>query len=425
MKVLFITSSYPLPANSGAAVAALETLRSIHQLCELHLLTPPPLTDAQTFAAALQDALPGMITHYYPSGPSQTPRHVMYRTAVKALVTGRSYWAMVWFNRNLRDAFQRLQARQRFDAVHCEWLLPALSLTGLSLPLVIRTLDVHFEAMDQFAESIPAGQRLRRWFWRKQVERFRKCETQVLGQAAAVVSISNEDAATLRQEGIAKVITLPPPRRLEVETTTRANSTCLAVFVGRLDMEVNRDAFFVFAEEVWPRLSASARENAQIVFAGGFPSDHLRQRAREIGVELRAPLSDAEASELFRTADLFFSPVRTGTGIKIKTLDAMAHGKPMVGFKGAFRGVPIESGKHALVAETPADFARLLESLFSDEALRQQIGAAGREFVQTHFDPKLLGAELVEVYQRVVEACGQQQANQVNGPIRLRPDFQD
>jgi glycosyltransferase involved in cell wall biosynthesis len=190
-------------------------------------------------------------------------------------------------------------------------------------------------------------------------------------------------------------------------------------------MEVNRDAFFVFADEVWPRLSANARESARIVFAGGFPSDEIRQRARDIGVELQAPLSETHASELFRKADLFFSPVRTGTGIKIKTLDAMAHGKPMVGFKGAFRGVPIESGKHALVAETPADFARLLESLLADAGLRQRIGAAGREFVRTHFDPDLLGAELVEVYQRVAEACAHQQASQVNGPIRLRPDFQD
>src|SRR5260221_506632 len=87
-------------------------------------------------------------------------------------------------------------------------------------------------------------------------------------------------------------------------------------------------------------------------------SRDARRRAAECGIELHAPLSDADAARLFAEADLFLSPITSGTGIKIKTLDAMAHGKPMLGFSAAFRGVPVENGVQAMIAETPADFAR-------------------------------------------------------------------
>src|SRR5262245_50709189 len=164
MKVLFITPSYPLPANSGAAVAALETLRSIHSQCDLHLLTPPPAVDSQYhhavadgsplvigrlkrseethplprdgtdcrpsevngFEQLLQETLPGIVTHYYPAVAAQTPRFEMYKTAAKACFTGSAYWAMIWFNPDLRDAVKRLHSQEHFNAIHCEWLVTAL-----------------------------------------------------------------------------------------------------------------------------------------------------------------------------------------------------------------------------------------------------------------------------------------------------------
>jgi glycosyltransferase involved in cell wall biosynthesis len=391
----------------------------------LQLLTPAPDTDITANEKLLKKELPGIITHYYQPGPRQAGRYEMYKTAAKALATGGAYWSMIWFNRSLRDAVQRLQTQECFDAVHCEWLQPALSLTGLDLPLVIRTLDVHFEGMKQWAEKIPDSERIRKLFWRKQAQRFRSYETQVLAAAAAVVTLSAEDEATLRKEGLATVVTVPPPRMVEEEASGQSNSTCLVLFVGRLDMEVNRDAFFVFANEIWPTVSPQARQLARVVFAGGFPADEMRQRAREIGVELRAPLADDEASELFRSADIFLSPVRTGTGIKIKTLEAMAHGKPMIGFSGAFRGVPVESNKHALIADTPADFARLFEALLLDQTMQRRIGAAAREFVRLHFDPQYLGARLIQVYESVAETYAQKQPNKLNGcpgPLANNPN---
>jgi glycosyltransferase involved in cell wall biosynthesis len=88
----------------------------------------------------------------------------------------------------------------------------------------------------------------------------------------------------------------------------------------------------------------------------------------------------------------------SGTGIKMKTLEAMARGKAMIGFPNAFRGVPAESGLQALIADNPADFARMLEQLIDDKPRRRAIGLAGRDLIHTDFDPAILGERLASIY---------------------------
>jgi len=355
MKVLFVAPSSG--TVSGGAIATQQTLRSLEPHCEIHHLA----CDAPE-----------------PSRPR------MYAMAAWAALTGRSYWEVSWRNRELRAKVERLHAAESFDVIHCEWLQSAVPLRGLDLPLVIRALDVHFVDMERWAGD--------RWYWSEQAKRFRRFEAETLNAARAAVALSREDEELLRACGVRNIVTIPPPRHVEAENGSSGEP--LAVFVGRLDMAPNREAFFLFANEVWPLI----RKRVRVVFAGGFPDAEVRRRAGECSIELIAPLSDADASRLFADARIFLSPVRSGTGIKIKTLDAMAYGKPMIGFRGAFRGVPVEHGVHAMIAESPADFARLFDELIDDAPRRRAIGIAAREMIRTRFDPAMLGARLRDVY---------------------------
>jgi polysaccharide biosynthesis protein PslH len=404
MKILFVGPVFPLPAHSGGQIATLETLRSLQALCEIHLLVPPPEHDRDANQIAFQQLLPNVRLHFY---PTRVLRGLgMYAAAVRAAVTGRSYWALSWQNRELRASVERLHAHEAFDIVHCEWLQPAVSLRGLDLPMVIRTYDVHFLVMQAWADKLPATSRLRRLYWRAQARRFGSFEAETLSAAKSVVTVSAEDETVLRSCGVRNIVTIPPPRALEPLKPAHgpAIGKPLALFIGRLDMAPNRQAFFVFAGEVWPRVRQEVKGRIRVVFAGGFPDDDVRRRAVECGIEIHAPLTDADATRLFREADLFLSPVTSGTGIKVKTLDAMAHGKAMIGFRGAFRGVAAEHGLHAMIADTPADFARVFEQLIDDEPQRSALGAAARRLIRTSFDPAMLGGRLLEVYAGLLES---------------------
>ena len=412
MKVLFIAPAFPVPAYSGGSIATLRTLQSIHSLSEVDLLVPPPESDREANLALLQRLLPNIAVHTYQPREVQPTRFEMYTTAAKSAVTRESYWASMWVNPELRAAVASLVAQNGFDLVHCDWLQPAVSLRGLDLALLIRTLDVHFVGMRDWAESLPTRDRLRKSYWRKEAERFRRFEAATLGAATTVVAVSAEDEAVLRGEGVTNIVTIPPPREVEPELTSAANAPCMALFTGRLDMAVNREAFFLFADKIWPHMRAESRPHVRVVFAGGFPDAQMRRHASGCGIEIHAPLSDDEARLFFAEADIFLAPVASGTGIKIKTLEAMAHGKPMIGFRGAFRGVPVEHGVNALITDSPEEFARLFQELISDPARRREIGAQAREFVHLNFNPDTLGARLVSVYSQTTERYAQKRLRQ-------------
>jgi glycosyltransferase involved in cell wall biosynthesis len=400
MNVLFVLPSFPLPAHSGGAIAAIETLRSLHPHCNLSLLVPPPAHDREVNESHLRDLLPGVRLHFYAALSPQPSHWKIYRTAALSMLTGRSYWELIWFNRDLRDAVVRLTAQERFDVVHCEWLQPAVSLAGLDLPLVIRELDVHFIRMRDGAKS---GSRLRKAFWRMQANRLRSFEVAALSAAAAVVTLSAEDEAILRREGVTSILTIPPPCRIPIDLGAPArepDGRSLAVFIGRLDDDVNRDAFFLFARAVWPRVRSEGRARARVVFAGGFPDGEVRRCAAECGLEIHAPLRDDDAGRLLTEADIVLLPIASGTGIKVKTLNAMARGKAAIGFANAFRGVPVTHGVDALIADSPEEFARLFETLIDNRARREAIGTSARERIREHFDPESLATRLIDVYRQ-------------------------
>ncbi|MGH9143413.1 MAG: hypothetical protein ACRD2I_19935, partial [Vicinamibacterales bacterium] len=215
----------------------------------------------------------------------------MYTDAVIATATGQSYWTVAWRNRELRAAVERLHAEESFDAVHCEWLQPAIALRGLDLPMVIRTLDVHFVDMETWAARLPARARLRKRYWQAQAKRFRAVEAGTLSAAKRVVTLSNEDEIVLRNCGVQNIVTIPPPRAIEAVEINQAG-TPLALFVGRLDMAPNREAFFLFADEVWPLIREESKSRVRVVFAGGIADDDIRARAAACGIEVHAPLSD-------------------------------------------------------------------------------------------------------------------------------------
>ena len=148
----------------------------------------------------------------------------------------------------------------------------------------------------------------------------------------------------------------------------------------------------------------------KVTFAGGRPDEEARHRAAECGIHIHAPLSDDEARRLYAEADIFISPIKTGTGIKTKTQEAMANAKPMVGFPNSFRGVPAENGKHAFIVTSNEEFARQLEALIADPELRRRVGKFARDFIEVTFNPKTLGQQLINAYSEAASDAQQRRA---------------
>lgn len=85
---------------------------------------------------------------------------------------------------------------------------------------------------------------------------------------------------------------------------------------------------------------------------------------------------------LYSLASAVVIPLRFGTGSSLKTVEAMAYGRPIVGSSVAFRGYPIQDGEHAIVVDDRADMAEAVRSLVADPRQCARLGAKAREFAE-------------------------------------------
>jgi glycosyltransferase involved in cell wall biosynthesis len=92
------------------------------------------------------------------------------------------------------------------------------------------------------------------------------------------------------------------------------------------------------------------------------------------------------------------APIFWGSGVRIKILDALAHGLPLVTTALAAEDIALVPGESALFAEQPADFAAAITRLLDDPALRARLGAAGRTIVERDYDAEQIGARLASLY---------------------------
>jgi glycosyltransferase involved in cell wall biosynthesis len=105
---------------------------------------------------------------------------------------------------------------------------------------------------------------------------------------------------------------------------------------------------------------------------------------------------------LYQMAALIVSPLVSGTGTSVKIIEALGHGKPIIGTQVAFRGYPVESGVHCIVNDDLAEYPRLITELLPNLEKRQKLGNEARKFAEAYDYRKIYQqyAELIEVHHR-------------------------
>jgi len=155
------------------------------------------------------------------------------------------------------------------------------------------------------------------------------------------------------------------------------------IFTGNMGYQPNEEAVLWFAHEVLPRLRR-ARPGILFRVVGMAPGERVRAlAAASPNIEVTGAVPDM--AECLREASVAVCPMRSGSGIQNKVLEAMAVGTPVVSTTIANRGVNGVPGQDLLVADDPEGFARAVEQLLDDAQLRERFAHAGRACVERNF----------------------------------------
>jgi polysaccharide biosynthesis protein PslH len=166
------------------------------------------------------------------------------------------------------------------------------------------------------------------------------------------------------------------------------------VFTGKMDYRPNIDAALWFAEEIMPRVRAQAPAS-RFIIVGQQPHARLAPLAQRDDVVLTGWVEDVRP--YIASAAVYVAPLRMGGGTRLKVLQAMSMARPIVSTTLGCDGLSVQSGREALLADTPEAFAEAVVRLLHDEALCRQLGAQARQLAIAQYDWRRIGP--------LMEAC--------------------
>jgi len=172
---------------------------------------------------------------------------------------------------------------------------------------------------------------------------------------------------------------------------------CSLVFTGKMDFRPNVDAVLWFCQEVLP-LVRRQTPDVHFYIVGQSPHRRVMRLTDDPAVIVTGYVDDVRP--YIAGACVYVIPLRIGGGTRLKVLEAMAMGKPIVstslgceGFEGL---VP---GRELLVGDTPAEFAQRVIELLDDAPRRERLGRAARRFVEERYDWRLIVPRLERIYE--------------------------
>ena len=237
-----------------------------------------------------------------------------------------------------------------------------------------------------------------------QWHRLRQYETAVCRSADAVVAVSDADAAALESlvPGLSPVV-VPNGVDLLRYDPARVDALPLGskvlLFTGKMDFRPNVDGVLWFCDEVWPQIRQRIPD-AHFFIVGMDPHPRLDRLCGLPGVTLTGYVDDV--LPYFAAAAVYVVPLRVGGGTRLKVLEAMAMGLPIVSTRLGSEGLGLESGQEAMLADTPADFAAAVVELLQEGSAGKKLGETAQRFVRQRYDWGAIAPRLEDLYASLV-----------------------
>lgn len=392
MRILFLSTWYPYPPDNGSKIRAYNLLLA---LCERHKV------DLISFEFGTANAGAGAGLEEY--------CQKVETVAVDPFETNRSGALQKFLSLTpvvtrpipeMRAATRQLLAHREYDAVVASGAMMARY--ALQTPAAtMRTLEEHnsFSRLmgDRLNSAASRTQSLRYWLsW----EKTKRYERRLFKQFDLVTLVSEQDRAYTEQHvsrSLERVRVVPNGVDCQWNSLhDDEGQKCGLIYNGALTYQPNLDAVQHFLSEIYPIIKAYVSD-VTLKVTGTTVGVPLRKLALDDSVRLTGYVNDIRPE--VASAAVCIVPLQIGGGTRLKILEAMALGTPVVATSKGAEGLDLVSGEHLFIADGPHEFARATVRLLQDRALRRELAQNARRRVEERYDWRRIGRN----YRKLIE----------------------
>lgn len=397
MKILQVCHKPPYPPRDGGSVAmfglasafvrlghdvtVLSVCTSKHNLNEEDRHSLAELMPVHTVFMHTSFLIPALLINFF---FSKIPYHAVRLTSAK-------------FSKKLIS----LLAADTYDVVQLEggFLAPCIPNIrryhkGL---IVLRAHNAEHEIWQRLASR--EKNLVKKYYFRMLAKRIRQFEHDVMNRYDLLVPITDRDLETFNQMGNSKpACVCPAGFVVEPSGKTTAESTFLnssVFFLGSLDWIPNREGLIWFVEEVFPGLVRRI-PGLKLHIAGRNASGMLIKKLSRTGIVFHGEIKDS--GDFMRSHGIMVAPCFSGGGMRVKIIEAMARGIPVITTPLGAEGLPVNSGENIIIAGEAEDFLRQTERLLKHPDLCRQIGQNATNLATIRFNNNTLASTLADFF---------------------------
>jgi sugar transferase (PEP-CTERM/EpsH1 system associated) len=389
MKILFITSQFPFPPDSGWNIRVFNFIRFLSERHRITLLSFYTEKDNPANFSELTK---------YCSEIFNLRRSSSYNSLdlARGLFTSIPFSIWNYRSRKMEKEAEELISSKKFDVIQVEDIHMSQYLPqGCSGLKILDMHNVESEYLERFSKI--ETNVFKKYYASLTAKKLKRYEISNSIKYDVCLTVSENDSKTFQLFAHPKSMETVPngvdPSYFTPAEDKAAPSTLL--FLGKLDYRPNVDALGYFMEKIWPRIIAKTPEAKFIVVGKDLP-ENLRNSLKSRNVIFKGYVEDIR--KVLSSCAVMVVPLRYGGGTRIKILEALAMGKAVVSTSLGCEGIEIQSGKDILIADTPESFADLVVKVLTDSVLREKIGKKGRELVREKYDWKKITRKLEEIY---------------------------
>lgn len=375
MKVLFLAQPFPYPPNTGSRNLIFHWLEAVSQAHDVHLMW---IGDP----AVGRDNIPelrGVKVDCVAAVPAtDTPARI--RRLATAVVFGIPPTSLVGMTRPARSEILRHVRASSYDVV----VLTENVVAGYAPILSTFGPVVLFKHSVQAVDARDARRRNGMWHPRWMLEEWmvRRFEARTCHAATLVCTVNKEDSSDLAQR---YRLTKPPqivPIGVDLSQFPRRERDPggeVIGFFGNISWGANLDAAKWFVDQILPRVWQKFPSAQFRIIGPG--SDRVAVEKRDPRIVCHGP---SHVPDAMKGAVIGVVPVISGTGIRLKLLEMLSLGIPIVTTSLGALGTGCVHGVHALIADDAGLFSDAVIALLGDGALRQKLSQSGSELVKMH-----------------------------------------
>ncbi len=395
MNVLILTQVLPYPPDSGPKIKTYNVIKYLAQRHRVTLVSfvrgdqSKDVQHLENYCQAVHTVpiLRGAMRNAWYMGLSFLTRQpfLMIRDDRKAM----------------RELIDRLSAEQTFDVAHADQL--NMGQYAKRVPGAFKVLDTHnalWLLYQRLYKTMSRGPQ--KWLLGRDWRLLQSYEGRLVREFDAVMAVSHEDKAALQQAAGRPIDITVIPIAIdtdEVGFVEREAEPKHILHIGTMYWPPNIDGVQWFINQIYP-LVRQQRPDVQLDIVGSRPpADLLALNESDRGINVTGYVADPAPYQ--QQAAALIVPLRSGGGMRVKILNALSEGIPIVSTTLGYEGIEVSPGQDILVGDSPREFADQVLRLLNDPALGRQLAANGRKLAQEKYDYRHVCRPLDKVYEAI------------------------